>query len=243
MNTFAAREELPLGMFGLPPTGAAIDEALLQTFADAIEPYEVPSELLANSPAQELSAAMKKFVASMKSLDVDRIARKFNWYERLTGLNLQARIEFDLAAYQLDEEMIALGVAATRGRRARTTLQSEQERLGSLHDRHERLIAWGTDMLQDKDPADYHVGRFQRRLANLEALAASDRLSDAQIGLAIDALDGLLDRYEEIEKLLYPLWQQHALAIAQSATDSRSEKDAIHEFLLAHRQMSERLDR
>ncbi|MDB5704797.1 MAG: hypothetical protein JWN66_1913, partial [Sphingomonas bacterium] len=42
-----------------------------------------------------------------------------------------------------------------------------------------------------------------------------NRLTRAQMTLAIDHLSGLRDRFTDIEQLLFPVWQQHALAVAQ----------------------------
>ena len=117
-------------------------------------------------------------------------------------------------------------------------MHSELPRLKEIQTRHEALIRDATALLAGKDPNDYFVGRFQRRLGNLEALAASDRMSEAQISLAIDSLTATLDRFGEIEKLLFPVWQQHALAIAQSVSGTGAEAELIARFSVAHQQLA-----
>ena len=158
-----------------------IDEAVLTAFDAEIHPFEPAADLLSVNSQQGLSAAMSAFVAALSKLNADRISRKFNWYERFTGLDIEARIEFDLAAHGLSSQMVELGIAAGRARQILATLQSERPRLKAIQSHHAELIDWATRMLVGNDPDDYFVGRFQRRLANLEALAASDRMTEAQI--------------------------------------------------------------
>jgi hypothetical protein len=95
-------------------------------------------------------------------------------------------------------------------------MRAEIAKLDAASGPNEQLIRATHDFLTGSDPtAD--TARLERRLGNLEALHASNQLARAQAVLAIDNLAGLLDRYQEIENLLFPVWQQHALAVAQGA--------------------------
>jgi hypothetical protein len=126
--------------------------------------------------------------------------------------------------------MAELATAAQQASRARDLMRREIEKLDEAHGRNEALIVATHAHLQDHGAASSDE-RLKSRLANLEALHASNHLARAQAVMAIDNLGGLLDRYQEIGKLLYPVWQQHALAVAQSAVspdDFSSEVSALN---------------
>jgi hypothetical protein len=218
-----------------------IDAEVLAAFDKAIQPFEPAAELLSVNATQGLSGAMLAFVDALLKLNIDRISRKFNWYERFTGIDLEVRIEFDIAAHGLSAQMVELGVAAGRARQVLAMMQSELPRLKEIQTRHEGLLDAAAELLNRQDFVNPDVERFQRRLANLEALAASDRMTEAHVRFAIQSLTSLLDRHSEIEKTLFPIWQQHALAIAQSNDRRGAGSVMLDKFKNTHQQLAARL--
>jgi hypothetical protein len=222
MNEIAHRQQSQANLTGLNAIGPNLfgaipvdGETALALFDGAIVLVEPEEELLNGAPARELMAAMATVVLSLKNLDAARVARRQSWFHRFTGADLEARLEFELAVRSIGDEMRRLSLKAQEARRAQQLIRHEIAKLDGAHDGNEALIL-ATRAFMGGATAGVSPARLERRLGNLEALHASNRLARAQMALAIDSIAGLLDRYSDIEQLLYPVWQQHALAVAQS---------------------------
>jgi hypothetical protein len=198
---------------GLTPA----DEAALERFDHALAPFEPEQSLLSGSPARSLTEAMADLIQALTRIDVERVAKRQSWWHRFTGADLEARLELEVAVRCIAGDMQRVAEAASAAQRAASAMRLDVVALDAAQIEHERLIETTRDFLAVGDPANAVTARLQRRLGNLEALFASNRLARAQMMLATDHLAGLLDRYRDIEQLLFPLWQQHALAVAQSA--------------------------
>jgi len=204
---------------GLAPT----QEAALDRFDAALARFGPDESLLSGSPARTLTSAMADLVQALTRIDLERVHKNDGWWHRFTGADLEARLELEVAVRCIGGDMQRLAEAAGAARRASAAMQDDLVRLDAAQAGHDRLIESTRRFLKGADPAQEGVARLQRRLGNLEALHASNRLARAQMVLATGHLAGLLDRYRDIEQLLFPLWQQHALAVAQSAVPAREE--------------------
>ena len=193
---------------------AAFDAALVVESPDAM--------LLEGTPARSLSESIANLVRSLQKLDVDRVNRRFTWLERFTGADLEARIAFDIAARHLSIEMAEVAASAERARAVLSALHGDQPRLAAATIAYATLLAATLAFLEAHSGEAGDVDRLRRRAANLQALQASSQMSETQIELAIDGLTGLLDRYADVEQLLLPVWQQHALTIAQGPSNLSS---------------------
>jgi len=195
----------------------ARQEEAIARFDRALTPFEPDEMLLSGSPARSLSRAMTAVVTALTQIDLERVHRKQNWWHRYTGADLEARIALEISIRAIGGDMRALAEAAGVAERASCAMKRDMVKLDDAQIAHARLIDLTHALLEGSDPTHAVTSRLQRRLGNVEALYASNRLARAQMTLAIDHLDGLLDRYRDIEQLLFPVWQQHALALAQSA--------------------------
>jgi len=191
------------------------DQALA-AFDAAISVVSPDEDLLSGAPARELMSAMASVVKSLRTIDAERVARRQGWFARFTGADIEARLEFELAIKSVSDQMHRLATSASAARHARNLMDREIAKLDASFAPNEALIMETRELLHS-GPVTPDAARLQRRLANLEALHASNQLSRAQAMLAINNVVGLLDRYTEIQNLLYPVWQQHALAVAQGA--------------------------
>ncbi|MDB5705339.1 MAG: hypothetical protein JWN66_2455 [Sphingomonas bacterium] len=204
-------DAMPALFAGLTPDS----EEALARFDAAHDPFEPDQSLLAGTPARSLAQAMTELVDMLKRIDIDRVARRQGWWNRFTGADLEARIELEVAAHSLGDAMRRTAAEAAAARRAQAAMRADLPRLDAAQVAHQALADSAAVFLRGSDPADPVVARLHRRLGNLEALHASNRLTRAQMTLAIDHLSGLLDRFTDIEQLLFPVWQHHALAVAQ----------------------------
>ncbi|HYJ51706.1 MAG TPA: hypothetical protein VEW04_00890 [Allosphingosinicella sp.] len=198
---------------GLTPT----DEEALQRFDAALSRFDPDQSLLSGSPARSLTTAMADLVQALTRIDLERVNSRQGWWDRFTGADLEARLELEVAVRCIGRDMQRLAEAATAAQGAASAMRADLDRIDESQIGHEALIEATANLLRGADPAAAVAARLQRRLGNLEALYASNRLARAQMVLATEHLAGLLDRYRDIEQLLFPLWQQHALAVAQSA--------------------------
>jgi hypothetical protein len=192
-------------------------DAALAAFDQAFQPFEPDQSLLAGTPARTLTEAMTDFVSAITRLDIDRVVRRSGWWSRFTGADLEVRLELEVAARRFSGDMDRLGRAAIDAHNARAAMKADIERLAEIVPTHEALAERTVRFLRHADSKLPTVARLQRRLANLETVIVSNRLVVAQMAIAIDHLSGLLDRYADIEKRLFPIWRHHALAVAQSA--------------------------
>ncbi len=177
---------------------------------------------------------MAALVVSLRRVNVDRVNRRQSWWHRFTGADLEARLELEVAAHCLGGDMRRASARAATARRARDAMRADLPRLDAAQRAHESLSDATAAFLRGAPANDPVVARLQRRLGNLEALQASNRLVRAQMELAVDHLGGLLDRFADIEQLLFPLWQRHALAVAQSAGPTDDIGETAGQFRSIH---------
>lgn len=198
-------------------------EAALAAFDAAVATADPDDALLSGTPATTLMEAMKAVVMALQHVDPERIARKRSWFHRFTGADLEARLQFEVSIKVIGDEMRDLGAAAQHAAGTVHLLEREIDKLEAAGTNNTALILAVRNLLSRQSSGD--TARLERRLGNLEALQASQQLARAQMKLSIGHLKDLLDRFRDIEQLLFPVWQQHALAIAQSAAGVRRDLD------------------
>jgi hypothetical protein len=153
---------------------------------------------------------------------------------RLTGADVEARLEFELASQQVIAAIGQLRLAAENGRRVRTLLTEARGELIAEQDQLEEVIVAAKRLLEtSRDPDDFVRTRFERRLSNLMAMQVANVATMEQIGLALDVLSGLLDRMTDIDTVLLPLWQRNVVALVHAAA-GRSQRQAAAEFGQSH---------
>lgn len=224
-----------------------LTEISLRQFDAALPASAVPDELLYASPARELLGALEVVVGSLRSIDVARLARRRGWWSRLVGADLEARIELELACRNVGRRMTdarraaaAVATAIQEMRRVLIELDADQRTL-------DRLITVGRRMLTaEQGVAEPELfGRLERRVANAMALHAANSLADAQLKISIAHAGRLIDRFADVDKLLFPVWQRHALSVAaapETDTDAGGEAGtfrSLHERFIAGAKMGE----
>ncbi len=223
------------------PATYRIDAQAIAAFDAAVKPFELDRQLHNQIVGNELGESMAALVDALRKLSFDRLTRRYSWLDKLTGADLQARIEFDLAAHTISDLIDSAYVAARHGAQMLQALQAERARLAELVPRHEDLLNTAETLLRGQDPQDELVARFQRRVANLSAMCNANRLSEAQLDLTIKSVTLQLDRFGELRKVLLPAWQQHALAIAQATSGSSEEYQQFHKFQAASAELADYL--
>lgn len=194
---------------------AAGSEAALDLFDASIALVEPETALLSGAPGVSLTQAMAKVVTALRQVDPERALRRQGWFHRFSGADLEARLQFEVSIRTISDAMDELTATARSAREAVALLECEVSKVEAATSSNTSLILAVRALLARGSFED--TARLERRLGNLEALHASHHIACAQMKLSINHLQDLLDRCKDIEQLLFPVWQQHALAIAHSA--------------------------
>jgi hypothetical protein len=194
-------------------------------------------DLLRTPAARDIRLQIDSIVTLLNKMDDRVVLAKQGLLSRLTGADVEARLEFELAGQNVLAAMGRLRQAAQNGRRVHGLLVAARAELVAEQARLEALISAAKALLTTTAVADEFIAaRFERRLANIMAMHAANILTIEQIGLAHGVLSGVLDRVTDVDTLLLPLWQRNLLAFAHAAAGPQL-RDAARDFAHSHRQL------
>ena len=216
----------------LPET--VVNEATIAAFDAASAVFEPDERLVSGTPARRLSEQISELVAAVNTLQLSRVRRQFSWYEKFTGLDLKERVEFDLNIRAIHKEMVETTAAADRSRATLKQLKAEFPKLKHIHERQGRLIRETRAFLATATGDEFHVSRLKRRLANLEMIHTSNKLTAKQLKLSVRNLTSLIDRFTDVEQVLFPLWQQQALTVCQTPAKLDADPHTLNQFTTVH---------
>lgn len=194
-----------------------LDEAALAALDEAARGEPFTLDLLRTAPARDMRLKIEAIVALLERMDVSRMLARQGPIARLTGADVEARLEFELAGQAVSTAVDDLRRAARNGQRIRALLAQGRAELMQEQERLDAVIAQSHNLLATARDADEFVRvRFERRLSNIMAMHAANVLTLQQIDLAEQVLAGLLDRFTDVETLLLPLWERNVLALAHA---------------------------
>lgn len=213
-----------------------IDEATIARLDTAARTTPFDLDLLRSAPVRDIASQIAATVALLEKMDHRALLSRQGVLSRLTGADIEARLEFELASEKVQAKIRQLRQAAQNGRSIRLLLAEAKSELAVEQERLEAVIVEGRQMLADTSGADeFSLARFERRLSNIMAMHAANILTIQQIALADRVLLTLLDRVTDVDTLLLPLWQRNALAVAHSA--GREQRHAASEFAGVHERL------
>jgi hypothetical protein len=237
LSAFASAD---LGQSGLLPDG--LDETALAALDAAAHTAAFDMDLLRTPAARDIRLQIEAIVTLLRKMDDRAVLARQGLLSRLTGADVEARLEFELAGQNVLTAMGRLRRAAQNGRHVLGLLAAARADLVAEQARLEALIAAAKALLTTASAKDEFIAtRFERRLANIMAMHAANILTIEQIGLAHGVLSGLLDRITDVDTLLLPLWQRNVLALAHASVGS-PHRDAARDFAHSHRQLISHLD-
>ncbi|MBL0372066.1 hypothetical protein JJB09_08500 [Rhizobium sp. KVB221] len=173
-------------------------------------------------------------------LDLRKLLSRQRWFDRLTGADVEARFRFELSAKQVNLAFERLKGAADQARALIKAMVVERIRLGEEQEALAAAIVYADGLSGARDHADeYLVQRFDRRVANLNAMHAANAMAIEQFKLAENNLTALLDRYSEIASLLIPLWQQHLFTLLHASGRLRRNDPDVASFFVCHSALEE----
>lgn len=193
----------------------------LRRFDAALPSPVVHTDLLHRRPGKTLMDRLSALVASLRVINVEGVARRQGWWSRLTGADLEARLELESACYNLVEDLAKTRAAAGEAAHAADLMRAMASEIIKAQHQLESLIATGRRALQHPSTTGSELAmRLERRVANASALHASNTLAAAQLSLTINHLNSLTDRFADVDKLLFPVWLHHAMLVSASTEDS-----------------------
>ena len=220
---------------------ATIDEPAIIWLDEAARSFEFDADILRLPTALDIQRQIQATIAAIRATDHQALLAKQGFLARLTGADVEARLKFELAGENVLNAVQQLRQAATNGARVRRALLETRGRLVAEQARFDTVIDRAHSLLGRAAQRDeYQLARFERKLANLRALHASNVLAIEQIALSDRVLAGLLDRLGEVDGLLFPLWQRQMLAVA--GTVGAFQRAAGQEYARVARQLIDYLD-
>ena len=197
--------------------GTQLDETALAALDAAAEGHAFDEMLLRAAPAHDIGRQVKTVIKLLENLDLRKVFSKQGWFSRLSGQDVEARLEFEIAARTVMSAIDKLRVASKDGRNARLRLEQSSADISNDQVRFEQAISKGKSLLAANAEADPQIlARYERRLANIMTIHVANTMTLQQIRLALDLLSNMLDRLTDVETVVLPLWQRNVLAVLQT---------------------------
>lgn len=228
------------------PARITLTEDLLNKVAAAMTVAPLDERLFDLTAGETLAAKLDAIMGAVRTADVDKLVRAQQPRFALLGADVEARMTFALARKSAHAALGEAAVAATRLAAVITLLEDARGSMEGDVRRLDNLAEMTAHLVRQLAPAETREAtelraRFDRRLSSLNFLRASSALTLAHIPQAIARNRQLLDRFQDVNAVLFPLWDRHALAVLQSPRDAKVLADALAEAarslgirLLAH---------
>jgi hypothetical protein len=198
---------------------ATIDEEAIEKLELSAHAPKIDEALLRVSPARDIRRYTDAMVSLLETVDLTKLLRRQGLIGRLTGADVEARLEFELSSHKVLQAFQQVSRAAKEGIRLKGLMADAQHHLEEEIIRISKVIEDATLRLSRSKNADLTLtARFERRLANITALDTANRMAVEQFKLSRNILVALIDRVADVETLLLPLWKQNALAIIHGET-------------------------
>lgn len=210
----------------------------------AARTHSFDDDLLRTAPARDMRLQIEAMLTTLDKMDPDRMLARQGTISRLTGADIEARLEFELMGKRVMAVADQLRRAAGNGKRIRSLLADGKNDIISDNARLDAVIEEAGQLLSRAHEVsdDFVHARFERRLSNLIAMRASNDLALKQIDLGVEVLSGLLDRFTDVDTLLLPLWQRKVIALAHAAA-GKAQRAAAADFREIHTSLQTYLQR
>ena len=240
-----------LGQLELQPTSTARIERLMQQLLelDGNQAMQLGQEhaqtlsqvidraatLMLHPSLNEIRQLLARVIATLEGF-AEPFQQKVGWLNRLMGQQ-QAPVVLTQERYlltrsalnRLIEGLRPLALQLPHIRQQLKDLQHQTERTRLQFDETSAAI-----MLHLEDHPEQPNGqpsaawqesreaKLSRRLMSLRALAESTGLQTQQISLSIEQIDQLQERLNDVQQVIFPLWQQQCSALLSSGNQADS---------------------
>lgn len=188
--------------------------------------FENLTGLLAESLDNRLGALMTELLKQLPNANPEKILQPSNWLQKQIKSVSGASLRYWEAKKRIDSLLQEAEIAATRVEKLLSEMLKQQTQLQleiaqlRLHVAAGRLyLQRHTPQSSEAEPLDFDkpIERFARRLTNLTALLASHEMTATQLDRVYAQTVDLLERFYESSRVLFPIWQEHSLALLLNA--------------------------
>jgi hypothetical protein len=216
----------------------AVDETALAYLDAQATPKTMDESLLRATPVRDMTSTIDEAVTYLRRVDVAQLLNRQGRWDRLTGADIEAKLEFELACSSVISTLSRMRTIQQRAFALRAALDTAQCDIEEHQERLEIAIPWAKTLLaQSTNSDDFLKSRFERRLSNLIAIHLSNIQTIKQIQLSISTLKVISDRFVDVDALLIPVWQRNALAVAHSSEVLTRSGKLIVDFEMVHSQL------
>lgn len=201
-----AQALLALGPAAIDALGGRVGESS----AEALRLLDEASRTSAG--LHEINARLLPLMTAFRALPRG-LAR---WWHRFTGAALEHELLFPKKCAEV-EQLASEGLHKADYLRRhletlaqqRTSIDAELQTLEAEIAAARLLLAPGaTARLAAAGFSADDLARLSRRAGNLEAMATALQLTHAQLGVAAEHARAVADRFDEVQRLLLPIWRQ-----------------------------------
>lgn len=246
-NPILAARVAALGQLALQPTSTARIERLMQhlleldsnqammigqehahTLSQAIDRA---ATLMLHPSLNEIRQLLARVIATLEGF-AEPFQQKVGWLNRLMGqqqapvvLTQERYLLTRAALNRLLEGLRPLAQQLPYVRQQLKDLQHQTERTQLQFDELSAAIMLHLEDHPEQPSAAWQESReakLSRRLMSLRALAESTQLQVKQIGLSIEQINQLQERLNDVQQVIFPLWQQQCSALLSSGNQADS---------------------
>lgn len=236
-----------LGQLSLQPTSTARIERLMQQLQqlDSNQAMMIGQEhaqllsqtidraanLMLHPTLNEIRQLLARVIATLEGFAAP-FQQKVGWLNRLMGqkqppvvLTQERYLLTRSALNRLIEGLRPLAAQLPHIRQQLKELQHQTERTQLQFDELSAAIMLHLeDYPEQPSPAwqESREAKLSRRLISLRALAESTSLQVKQIGLSVEQIDQLQERLNDVQQVIFPLWQQQCSAMLSSGNQAES---------------------
>lgn len=253
-----------LGQLFLQPTSAARIERLMpqllqldgnqamllgQEHAHTLgQAIDRAANLMLHPSLAEIRQLLARVIATLEGF-AEPFQQKVGWLNRLMGqkqptvvLTQERYLLTRSALNRLIEGLRPLAAQLPRIRQQLKDLQHQTERTRLQFDELSAAILLHLeDHPEQPSPAwqENREAKLSRRLMSLRALAESTGLQVKQISLSIEQINQLQERLNDVQQVIFPLWQQQCSALLSSG----NQADSLDALLTVQREFIQVLAR
>lgn len=250
-NPMLAARLTALGQLALQPTSTARIEQLMQQLLDLTgnqamllgqeqaqtlsQAIDRAANLMLHPSLNEIRQLLARVIATLEGF-AEPFQQKVGWLNRLMGqqqppvvLTQERYLLTRSALNRLIEGLRPLALQLPHIRQQLKDLQHQTERTRLQFDELSAAILLHLEdhPEQQTEPPnaawqESREAKLSRRLMSLRALAESTSLQTQQISLSIEQIDQLQERLNDVQQVIFPLWQQQCSALLSSGNQADS---------------------
>ena len=213
----------------------SVDQASIELMTAAMASRPFDEAMLTSRPVSAAYEILEAALTKLQNVNTKFLTSRYSWLGRATGADIEARLKFKRQVQIALEQVKTFQAHISNARHVLSALEQTERQLITEQAKLQKLVTAGRDALTEQKNADeILVRRFGERLLSIGTLHTSNHLTLQQIALAKENIISLLDRLQDMERLVFPLWQRDALAIVQSDDLNSPESALARRFVKTH---------